>query len=126
VRLLAAWFSRRKTQGTGVSPSDEIIEAITAIWNDVTFEELQSVFSKWIQRVTWVIEHGGSITMNDCDSFLKEFSLVEKTKWSELLGPSIFLDEKLGLKKIHQKLVSALGPNAAGRSQIKIWLQKFR
>jgi hypothetical protein len=49
------------------------------------FEELQSVFSEWIQRVIWVIEHRGSITMNDYCSFLKEFSLVEKARRSGLL-----------------------------------------
>jgi hypothetical protein len=39
--------------------SPDIIEAITTTWNDAIFEELQRVFSEWIQRVTWVIEHGG-------------------------------------------------------------------
>jgi hypothetical protein len=29
--------------------SDEIIEAFMTIWNDPSFEELQSVFSEWIQ-----------------------------------------------------------------------------
>jgi hypothetical protein len=29
-----------------LSISDEIIQAITTIWNDATFEELQSVFSE--------------------------------------------------------------------------------
>jgi hypothetical protein len=29
-----------------LSASDEIIETIAPIWNDVTFEELQSVFSE--------------------------------------------------------------------------------
>jgi hypothetical protein len=60
--------------------SDGIIEAIMTIWNDVVFWALQSMFSEWIQRVTLVIEHGRSITMNDCHSFLKEFSFVEKAR----------------------------------------------
>jgi hypothetical protein len=38
----------------------------------------------------------------------------------------IFLDEELRLKKIHQELVARLGADAYGRSQIKIWLHKFR
>jgi hypothetical protein len=58
---------------------------MTSIWNDVTFEELRSVFSDWIQRVTWVNGHGGSIVMNNYHSFLKEFSLMEKAK-----GPGLF------------------------------------
>jgi hypothetical protein len=53
---------------------------ITTIWNEVTFEKLQGVFAEWIQRVIWVIEHGRSITLNGCCSFLKEFSLVEKSR----------------------------------------------
>jgi hypothetical protein len=32
-----------------LSTSDEIIEAITTIWNEVTFEELPNEFSEWIQ-----------------------------------------------------------------------------
>jgi hypothetical protein len=51
------WQSSLKEQG--LSTSDEIIEAIMTIWNDVTFEQLPSVFSEWIQRVAEVIEHGG-------------------------------------------------------------------
>jgi hypothetical protein len=56
---LAVRFSQRKLKEQELSTSDEIIKAIATIWNDITVEELQSVFSEWIQRVTWVIEHGG-------------------------------------------------------------------
>jgi hypothetical protein len=73
-------FLKEKFKEQELATSSEIIEAIATMWNDATFEELQSLFSQWIQHVTWVIEHGGSITMNDCDSFLKEFSLVEKVR----------------------------------------------
>jgi hypothetical protein len=45
----------------------------------------------------------------------------------ETKGPhQIFLDEELGSKKIYQKLVTILGTDSYGRSQIKIWLRKFR
>jgi hypothetical protein len=54
-------FLKEKLQEQESSTSNEIIEATTTIWNDVTFEELQSGFSDWIQRVTWVIEHGGAL-----------------------------------------------------------------
>jgi hypothetical protein len=73
-------FLKEKLKEQELSTSDEINEKITTIWNDVTFEELQSVFSEWIQRVTWVIEHRGTITMNDCYNFLTESSLVEKAR----------------------------------------------
>jgi hypothetical protein len=52
-------FLKEKLQEEELSTSDEIIEVIATIWNYVTFEELQSVFSEWIQRSTRVIEHGG-------------------------------------------------------------------
>jgi hypothetical protein len=38
---------------------DEIEEAITMAWNDVTFNEVQSVFHNWMNRLRWVIENGG-------------------------------------------------------------------
>jgi hypothetical protein len=61
-------FLKEKLKEQELSISDEITEAIAAIWNDLFFEELQSVLSEWIQRIIWVIEHGG-ITMNDCCNF---------------------------------------------------------
>jgi hypothetical protein len=42
-------FLKEKLKEQELSTSSEIIEAMTTIWNDVTFEELQTVFSKWIQ-----------------------------------------------------------------------------
>jgi hypothetical protein len=73
-------FLKEKLTEQELSTSDEITEAITTIWNDVTFKELQSGFSEWIQQVTLAFEHGGSITINDCYSFVKDFSLVEKAR----------------------------------------------
>jgi hypothetical protein len=42
-------FLKEKLMEHELLTSDEIIEAITTIWNDPTFEELQSVFSEWTQ-----------------------------------------------------------------------------
>jgi hypothetical protein len=50
-------FLKENLKEQELPTSDEIIEVITTIWNDVTFEELESVFSEWIQQVTWIIEH---------------------------------------------------------------------
>jgi hypothetical protein len=52
-------FLKEKLREQEPLTSDEIIETMTTIWNDVTFEELQSVLSEWIQRITWIIEYGG-------------------------------------------------------------------
>jgi hypothetical protein len=33
-------------------------------WNDLTFDEVQSVFHNWMNRLRWVIENGGSTLLN--------------------------------------------------------------
>jgi hypothetical protein len=38
---------------------DEIEDAMTMAWNDLTFDEVQSVFHNWMNRLRWVIENGG-------------------------------------------------------------------
>jgi hypothetical protein len=38
---------------------DEIEEAITMVWNDFTFDKVQSVFHDWMNRLRWTIENGG-------------------------------------------------------------------
>jgi hypothetical protein len=38
---------------------DEIEEAITMAWNDLTLNDVQSVFHNWTNRFKWVIEDGG-------------------------------------------------------------------
>jgi hypothetical protein len=84
---LAIWFLKEKLNEQELSTSDESIELIPAMWNDVTFEELQGVFSEWIQRVIWVIEHGRRITMNDCSNFLKVSRYWKKPGGQHFLDP---------------------------------------
>jgi hypothetical protein len=38
---------------------DEIEEAITMAWNDLTSDKVQSVFHNWMNRLRWVTEYGG-------------------------------------------------------------------
>jgi hypothetical protein len=38
---------------------DEIEEVITMAWNNLTFNEVQSVFHNWMNRLKWVIENRG-------------------------------------------------------------------
>jgi hypothetical protein len=52
-------FLKEKLKEQELSTSNEIIEVIMTICNDITLKELQGVFSEWTQRVTWVIERGG-------------------------------------------------------------------
>jgi hypothetical protein len=37
----------------------DILRRLTEIWNDLTFEEVQSVFREWQIRLEWVLENGG-------------------------------------------------------------------
>jgi histone-lysine N-methyltransferase SETMAR len=39
------------------SPSDEIEDAVEQVWNDLTFDDIQSVFRNWIRRLAWVAEN---------------------------------------------------------------------
>jgi hypothetical protein len=39
--------------------SEEIEQAIAEAYNDVTVDEVQSVFQNWTSRLVWVIENGG-------------------------------------------------------------------
>jgi hypothetical protein len=38
---------------------EEIEEAIRMAWNDLNFEDAQSIFYDWMRRLAWVIEHEG-------------------------------------------------------------------
>jgi hypothetical protein len=38
---------------------DEIEEAITVTWNDLTFEDIQSFFYNWTRRLALVIANEG-------------------------------------------------------------------
>jgi hypothetical protein len=38
---------------------EEIEEAITMAWNDLTYEDVQRIFSDWMRRLVSVIEHEG-------------------------------------------------------------------
>jgi hypothetical protein len=37
---------------------EEMLEAVILIWNKVSFEQLQSVFLNWMERLEWVIASG--------------------------------------------------------------------
>jgi hypothetical protein len=56
------WFFRRaKTaiQNKSFQGPDELIEALTKLFDSITFEELQRVFHNWIRRLRWVIKKRG-------------------------------------------------------------------
>jgi hypothetical protein len=46
-------------QNQRFADADAVIEALTDLFDSVTFEELQSVFQNWIGRWQWVIRHNG-------------------------------------------------------------------
>jgi hypothetical protein len=42
--------------------SDETEEAITKVWDELTFNEVHSVFHNWMARLAWVIKNRGEYT----------------------------------------------------------------
>jgi len=42
----------------------EILDAVTELWDEVTFEELQNVFLAWMERLQWVIQNSGEYFIN--------------------------------------------------------------
>jgi hypothetical protein len=96
------------------------------MWARMDSGQLFSVFNEWMKRLEYVIEPGG-----ECDTKCKHFTLLDCLFAKIERGSTIFSapdipNEELGLQKIHQELVTILGADAYGGSQIKILLQKFR
>jgi hypothetical protein len=61
------WLSgmlKKKIQDRVFGTTEEILIAIRNVWSDVTFEDWQSVFFDWIQRVEYVSEHEGEYYLN--------------------------------------------------------------
>lgn len=42
-----------------ISSQDELINEINQLFNDISFEELQSIFDEWIERLKLVIMNNG-------------------------------------------------------------------
>jgi hypothetical protein len=54
-----AW-AKTASQNRRFADVDALREALTDLLGSVTFEELQSVFPNWIERLKWVIRHNGA------------------------------------------------------------------
>jgi len=50
---------KTRMQDREFTSPQSILSEITSIWNGLTFDEIQSVFRDWMERLTWVIEHDG-------------------------------------------------------------------
>jgi hypothetical protein len=55
---------KQKIQDRVFDPTEEILMAIRNVWSEGTFEDSQSVFFDWIQRVEYVIEHENGSDVN--------------------------------------------------------------
>jgi hypothetical protein len=44
--------------------TEEILSAIRDFWNEVTSDQLQSVFFNWMRQLQYVIEHEGEYYIN--------------------------------------------------------------
>jgi hypothetical protein len=54
-----AW-AKTALQNRRFADVDPVVQALTDLLGSVTFEELQSVFPNWIERLKWVIRHNGA------------------------------------------------------------------
>jgi hypothetical protein len=54
-----SFFGRARTalQNRRLADENVPVEALTDLFHSITFEELQSVFQNWIERLKWVIRH---------------------------------------------------------------------
>jgi hypothetical protein len=59
------FFGRAKTalRDWTFVDADELLQALIDIFDGITFEELQSVFQNWIERLEWVIGHKGEYSI---------------------------------------------------------------
>jgi hypothetical protein len=56
---LAVRTFEEKLEEHELATAESVIEAIIAIWESITFDELQSVFAEWIHKLTWVTAESG-------------------------------------------------------------------
>jgi hypothetical protein len=50
---------KRILKDRAFTSSDETEEAMAKVWNDLIFDDRQSVFRTWMSRLSEVIENGG-------------------------------------------------------------------
>jgi hypothetical protein len=61
VRLLVLWdvILEQILRDQEFSSCDEIDDSIAQVWNELTFDDVQSVFRDWIRRLASVVENDG-------------------------------------------------------------------
>jgi hypothetical protein len=72
----------------------EILEAVTSIWNVVTFEQLMSVFLDWMERLEWVISNRWNATSSDIQRSIGSSFGNEMAGGSELFAHLVFGSNK--------------------------------
>jgi hypothetical protein len=68
------------------NPSNEIEEATTKVWNELTFDEVQSLVHNWMSCFTWAIEDRGEHIIESTRNGFLACSESENQK-----GPGTFL-----------------------------------
>jgi hypothetical protein len=59
VRLRVLWIGEDSIAESEICCADAMVRALTDLFDSVTFDELQSVFQNWIERLKSVIRHNG-------------------------------------------------------------------
>jgi histone-lysine N-methyltransferase SETMAR len=50
-------FAKQAIQDDVFDNADQLMQHVHSIFDQVTFEDLQRVFLKWMERLSWVVEH---------------------------------------------------------------------
>jgi hypothetical protein len=64
VRLLAIWNFEKNIKDRVFQMIEEIMTDVYRVWDELTIDDLQSVFFNWNERFEWVSEHRGECYTN--------------------------------------------------------------
>jgi hypothetical protein len=78
---------KRKLKERELSTWEQIIQVIPTIWEAVIFEELQSMFAEWVQRLAWVCAESGEDYTKPLRQLIYNLRIIEKNSGRGLLGP---------------------------------------
>jgi hypothetical protein len=71
-------YVKEKLTAFHCTTRDEIKSAIITIFNEIDRETLLAVFNSWLERLEWVIKHGGNTSIRNNKFNIYVFKLTEK------------------------------------------------
>jgi hypothetical protein len=68
-------MAKEKMKDRDFRTVQDILRYLAELWNDLPFEDVQSVFREWQIRLNWLMENGGECY---CEKSKKEGNLLNK------------------------------------------------